>query len=32
MEKWINKYIKYLNLLNKSEKTIDNYVTTLKKK
>lgn len=31
MEKWINKYIKYLNLLNKSEKTIDNYVTTLKK-
>ena len=31
MEKWINKYVKYLNLLNKSEKTIDNYVTTLKK-
>ena len=31
MEKWINKYVKYLILLNKSEKTIDNYVTTLKK-
>lgn len=31
MQDWINKYIKYLNLLNKSEKTIDNYVTTLKK-
>ena len=31
MQDWIEKYVKYLNLLNKSEKTIDNYVTTLKK-
>lgn len=31
MQDWIEKYIKYLNLLNKSEKTIDNYVITLKK-
>ena len=31
MQDWINKYIKYLNLLNKSEKTIDNYISALSK-
>ena len=31
MNKWIEKYERYLTLLNKSERTIINYTKTLKK-